>query len=448
MSALELDERSDGAFPDAIDLPNLPTQFWDQRTVLKHIRMAALARLKSPDTVLAGLLARLAAFSHHGIKVYSGIGSRAGASLNFYAGTVGPSGAGKSEGLRVAKELMPVPEFVDVVDAQPLGTGEGLVECYMGVITDPDENGKAAKVRAQTGHNALFHVDEGVTFTTLCRRQDAILGPTLRSAWGGETIGVRNADSTKTRWADDGTYSLGLTVGYQPSTVAPLLADSGTGLPQRFFWASADYQAASEETVGGFASRTPWPGTLPWSPETIRRGYVMELPLAAQEELYVERLDILSRKLVLAELDGQRPLMLVKLTGLLALLDDRSHITEEDWALAKKLWHCSCRVRDALIEQARRRRDRDEDARTERYVDREVAKTAAVAGMPDAVERVARRIVALIRGSDDGVATNRYLKDRLAGRDKHLRVAAVSFGTSQGWFIASGAALHLGEHAP
>jgi hypothetical protein len=219
-----------------IVLPTIPDEFWKARDVYGQIRQAAHARMVSGDAVLHTALARISAMREPTLYIANGFGK---SSANYFAAPVGPSGTGKSVAANTLDELLPLPVYLAGPDAfadgVPIGTGEGIVEAYMGM--EPDEEGKVR--RAQVRRNAFMFVDEGETFTKLCERTGSVLATTIRSGWVGQTIGQQNASNDRTRILRKGAYSLGMAIGFQPETALPLILDTATGTAQRFAWASA-----------------------------------------------------------------------------------------------------------------------------------------------------------------------------------------------------------------
>jgi hypothetical protein len=423
---------------------NLPDSFWDT-PVLRHIRQAAQSRLECPDVVFHAMLAQLASYVDPGRRVISGIGSSA-ASLNYYVLPVGTPSAGKTQGVAIAQELMPVPNGLDMPDAYPIGTGEGVIECYMGTMEKPGAKGKTIKERGQVRHNALFYVDEGAQLNALMSRKDGTVAAVLRSMWGGETAGMQNSDKARARLIRKGSYSFGLIVGYQPDTAADLLNMVGTGLPQRFVWALAADPFLPAVDV-------EWPGALPWDPATIASNpygppTLMHLPDSAKAELKTERRAIRARTLTLDPLDGHRPLMLTKLAGLCALLHSRVGVLAEDWARAKAIWVTSCVVRSQAVEHIRQTGEHAEEKSTERYANREVAKVIAVAQVPHDVERVARGIAGHVHAAGAAGLTNRQIKDKIAGRDAAFRKPAMQACVDRGWACSAGSGLAPGPVRP
>jgi hypothetical protein len=226
----------------------------------------------------------------HELRLINALGK---APLNLFVAPIGSSGRGKSTGISVAMDLLPVPEYLQAADGfrdgLPLGSGEGIAEAFMGEVPVKGENSRTVKRREQVRHNVLLLVDEGEAFAKWLERSGSTHGyTTLRSAWGGETIGQANARTETNRVINRGTYSLGLIMGFQPSTAQALLADTAAGTPQRFLWCAAtdpnvpaelvDYPGPLADVLGydelsGVTGLIPLPtrSTASWSGRTPHR---------------------------------------------------------------------------------------------------------------------------------------------------------------------------------
>lgn len=455
----------------------LPLHFWEARESLKRIRQAAHSRLRSADVVLAGLLCRMAAMTPHTLRADTGIGSPA--SLNLFAAVVGPSGSGKSSGLSVTRDL--VKSTYDL-DEFPLGSGEGVAEAYMGEALEGtgqmDKLGeeKKTKVRKQVRHNALFHSDEGASLNKLIERAGSTVGETLRSAWSGEAIGQKNGRTETTRTIAARSYSCGLLIGYQPTTVLPLLADYEAGTPQRFL-----YVWAVDATIPGRQQRVPWPGEIanpfpPSTPTTLPPpGTLVAAPplnepqitFAADilDELYDQEHAKSTGTLPAGhwlldpetgELDpfrSQHPVLKVKVASELALLEGRRHVDGEDWALAQIYLDTSDRVRGYLQAVARWAAGKVRAAQLAAEGEAEQHRAHARAKVADSLDLTAETRIAVRlaqRVHDDGPMTMGRLRATLAGRERHLAEAAVERAMAAGWLAVgeSGRAFGPGSSRP
>jgi len=219
----------------------LPTSFYESRPELKEIREYAHRWGAPADPVLYAILARISATVPPGQRVQTGIMSPKGASLNLFVAAIGPSGSCKSSSASIAKSYFQ-PGVLDMLDGIGLGSGEGLAEAYMGWIEintgefHNNGNPKTKKVRQQTRENVYIVVDEGESLTRQMERNGATVGPMLRSAADGKTLGQANAEEARNRHVDEGCYSMGILMGFQPETAAPLLRDSASGTTQRFVY--------------------------------------------------------------------------------------------------------------------------------------------------------------------------------------------------------------------
>ncbi|WP_435279126.1 hypothetical protein [Streptomyces sp. 1222.5] len=416
----------------------LPDTFWNARPVFQHIRQAAHSQGCSGDTVLYSTLARLSGMISHHIRAVTGIGGRA--SLNIFAAMVGTSGAGKSISAACVRDLMH-PADDDFRDGLPIGSGEGIAECFMGTVDEAtgETHQKGpykgdpvmAKVRKQVRHNAFFYVDEGQTMAKLGERSGSILGETLRRAAIGEALGQTNASEERTRYIAPGSYSLGLLAGFQPSIATILLADAHTGTPQRFLWGWADDPTIPDNPP-------PWPGPIEPHPGRIRPEdpVNVDFPVSIKQMLWRDRVARGRGELEVAELDGHAGLMKVKLAALFALLDGRMAASEDDWALAEMVWTSSCAVRDSLVRRAEREAALEQQRKTDAKVEIELRTHVAKKGADLALERVARLVHR--HAAQVGGITYGGLKKALASRDRAIADKAVALAVARDWVFEEG----------
>ncbi|MEV2201017.1 hypothetical protein AB0E11_13600 [Streptomyces fradiae] len=427
----------------------IPEEFWAARPELQHIRQAGHSRTRSGDVALLSVLTRLSSLVSHRIRADTGIAGYA--SLNLFGGIIGPSGIGKSTGVEVADRLMPAPPDLDFRDGLPLGSGEGLAEVFMGMVEE--ETGEVRKgrggtetpvtvnVRKQVRHNAFFYVDEGATITRLMKeRSGSTLGETLRSAAVGQTLGQTNASKDTSRYIPNGSYSLGLLVGFQPETVAPLFEEVAEGTPQRFVWVQVIDPSIPDVPPA-------WPGELhAWreaatapAGDEASRFVLVTFDETIKAELRAADLAKVRGQLDPSEfnqLDSQAPVMRVKLASLLAILCGRRHVDPEDWRLAQLLWDSSCATRDAVLAYTAAQRRAEQERRTIARIEEEVrvdhAKQLAEEKRTEkAVERLALRIAVLAR--DGGPQTRKTVRAKVAGRDKKYLADAFAYAVLREW---------------
>lgn len=412
--------------------------FWNARPYLKHIRDAAHSRQRSADAVLGVVLARTAAMTDHRIRIPAIVGSPAGLSL--ISMLVGPSGVGKSTTAGIGAELLPVPDGLDMLEDQPLGSGEGMAEIFYGMVKEADPvSGKDVAVRRMVRHNAMFTVDEGAALTEMSKRQGSTMMTTLRSAWSNQTLGAYNAATENRRIIPAGSYNMGIVVGIQQKTAGPLFAEAAGGTPQRLLWFPV-----VDDNVPDIDDQPAWPGRLPWRPPSITRltgllnedstaGVVVEgeLKIAAPivREIKLADLARVRGEVQAEELDSHEGLVRLKVAALLAILDGRLDVNEEDWALALAVQQRSKVVRDrtrAIIaheEQARLSGSALAKARLE-------AQAADIIG-EGRVQQCARAIVAVVSKTPDAW-TRRLLQQRMT-RYAEVFADAVDLATEVGY---------------
>ncbi|AZQ35943.1 hypothetical protein EJ357_22700 [Streptomyces cyaneochromogenes] len=446
----EPDESAGPAKPSGL----LPEEFYARREELRHIRQAGHSRNRSGDVAVLATLTRLSALVSHYIRADTGVAGHA--SLNLFGGLIGPSGIGKSTGVEVAELLLPTPQGLDFRDGLPIGSGEGMAEVFIDVVEEEtgevNSRGKAIthRVRRQVRHNAFFYVDEGASLTRLMKeRSGSTLGEALRSAAVGQTLGQTNASKETSRYIPKGSYSMGVLVGFQPETVAPLFEEVGEGTPQRFLWLQVIDPSIPDE-------QPPWPGELlAW-----RTAVDVEAPtlISFDEEIRTElrRADLAKARgeIPVAELnplDSHAPLMRVKVASLLAVLTGRLHVTGDDWQLADMVWQASCATRDAVLEDIERQWREEQEKRTQARIFEEVrveqAKISAENERSDkAVLRIATRIAHYVQGGE--LNTRKALRARFSGRDKKHINDAIAYAELREWVTDRDGRLAAGPIAP
>uniref|UniRef100_UPI00403FD236 hypothetical protein n=1 Tax=Streptomyces sp. DSM 41540 TaxID=3448657 RepID=UPI00403FD236 len=458
------EEREEDPFPDEeASAPRvipglLPASFFAARPELQQIRQAAHSRNRSGDVAFYSTLARLSGMIPHHIRADTGVADFV--SLNLFVALVGPSGSGKSTGVRVGKRLMEAPAEMDFRDGLPIGSGEGMAEVFMGTTEEPTGEiikGGAKKgdpvmvtVRAQVRHNAFFYVDEGASLTRLMNeRSGSTLGETLRSAAVGQTLGQTNASKDNTRYIPGGSYSMGLLVGFQPETAAPLFEDVAEGTPQRFLWGTVTDPSIPDKAVA-------WPGELrAWRQVlSINSEKLITFDEAITTEL--RRVDLANARGEAAgegvgPLDSHAPVMKIKVSSLLAILAGRLHVTVEDWELAETVWAASCAARDWVIAYSERQRRAEAEKRTVARISEELrleqAKAMAENERADkAVDRLATRLAGVVHQA--GGATRKELRAKVAGRDKKHVSSALELAVLRGWIEEEAGRITPGRSRP
>jgi hypothetical protein len=448
VSGLDLGVVSDAA-PEGPPSPlvqaelNLPESFWQSRVNLQRIAQAADARMISRDAVLGCILARLASFIPPSVRVETGTRP---ASLNVAVAIMGDSSAGKSLAMATARDLVPVPSFLnDYQDSLPLGSGEGVAEAYYGWVREEtgdtlkDGTPKTAVVHKKVRDHASLYLDEGETLGKVLERSGSTLGMVLRTAWSGGTLGQANASAERKRIVEEGTYALGLVVGWQPLTCGALFSEAAGGTPQRFLFLSAHRGDPPEV-------RIPMPLPLVNLEHNIPKED-LHLPESAKEELWQASRERTRRDLTRDPLDAHKPLHVSKLAALLTVLDDRHEIGEADWAMAHEVWEVSRKVRTSVVGELadveRRRRAAEDDRAVRVHARSAVAADGALVSAH--VARVAARMAEKVAGGTRTIGGRDGLRQALAGRDRAIFTTALDEAVRQGRVVVDGDALRPGE---
>lgn len=419
-------------------LPVLPDHFWTARPYLEQIREVAHGRAVSADVVFYTTLARLSGMVPHTARVHTGIKGKKGASLNLFVAVYDDSGAGKSSSVEVAEDLLmkhePPGGFIDGVS---IGSGQGIAELYIDEVEVPvDEDGddgkpkrgrKTKTVRQQVRHAAYVYVDEGQALTTQIEAKGSVLGATLRTAATGGTLGQANATKDRYRHVPGGSYSLGMLVGFQRSTVGPLLADATAGTPQRFLWAAAADPNIVDSSIADH--------TLMWDPTALGRGLALAPKLRAS--MRSEAIERATGRKVVESLNAHRPIMVVKVAGLLAILDKRTEVDESDWALAEIVWDTSCAVRTAVIASLASASREEAQVRTQARIGEAVSTARALVDEhSDRLDRIARKIAKAVH--DGGKTKRKEIRtDHLSSKDRPLFEEALKLAIDNDWIEPS-----------
>lgn len=436
----------------------LPDEFYARREELQHIRQAGHSRNRSGDVAFLATLTRLSSLVSHHIRADTGIAGYA--SLNLFGAIVGPSGIGKSTGVEVADLLLPAPEDLDFRDGLPIGSGEGIAEIFMDTVEEETgeirkgrggtETPVTVRVRKQVRHNAFFYIDEGASLTRLIKeRSGSTLGETLRSAAVGQTLGQTNASKETSRYIPKGSYSIGLLVGFQPETAAPLLGEVAEGTPQRFVWLQVIDPSIPDEQPDWPGELTAWRAAVSATSRTL-----VSFDEAIKDEM--RRADRAKNRgeISVADVnpyDSQAPVMRVKIASLLAILGGRRHVTTDDWQLAEMVWQASCATRNALLRNIEQERREEQERRTQSRIIEEVrveeAKATAENQRADkAVLRIATRIAVYAREGD--ALTRSALRGKFAGRDKKHINDAIAYAVLREWIAERDGRLSRGPIEP
>lgn len=443
---------------------NLPEEFWGARDLFKRIRQQARADGTSPDAVLGAVLARVSGMISPDLKFNSGkLGN-----FNLFVNIVAPTGIGKTEAMRSAQRVIAAPPYLTDLhgnvdqerfrDGWGLGSGEGLVEVFMGMVEkDTGEvyrygpnkgEPKTKPIKAQVRHNAFLFLDEGEALNKMLERRGATIDQAIRTMWTGASTGASNAQQETSRYLADGSYALGLLIGWQPRPAQMLIADAPGGTPQRFLWLSA-----IDPDMPEFPDEPPEP-IQPSLCDQDGRALtgVVQFPDEIKRALRAS----LRNKHITAdggdEQHSHEALMRCKITAWLCALDGRMSVDPDDWRFAGMIWQVSCAVYDRLVEFGRQQTEQIRQAREQDETRMATAREMARVQVSADVERVARRIWKIVRTIEDGFhdAKRGVIKKDKMGRDKPLFDAALIHARTMAWISTdeTDGILRLGPRMP
>jgi hypothetical protein len=139
----------------------------------------------------------------------------------------------------------------------------------------------------------------------------------------------------------------------------------------------------------------------------------------------------------------------LKVAALMAILDGRLDIADDDWRLAGDVWATSVQVRASILDLIVRKRNAEEAARVERHANRELAAEAARQSAPNTVARIAVRLAKFVheRSPEEGWA-KRDLRHRLASKEKAMFQPALDHAGASGWITETDGRYRPGESKP
>lgn len=369
--------------PFALELGNekyLSEDFWEARRVLRHIRDTARQRGRGADGVLGAVLARLSSLIPGHVKVDTGVGMPT--SLNYFSILMGPSSSGKTTSRHLAEAMFPFGYDVDSHD-HPLGSGQGLVAAYGAVVDDEFR---------QLHDRAFFHMDEGAALLALAKQRESTHMATLRTAWTGTLLGQKNANAERDRRVKD--YSMGLVIGLQPGHAAELLRDIyvDDGTLQRFVWFSTDKHMVPTKRPRQISTVTAMPWDLNTAFDPMSK---FVIPDHLKDQIYE-----LDRDESRAEEEAHSVLLRVRTACLLAVLDGRHSVNDEDWALAGAVMAASVAVMASVRQTVAQRRKAAQEAADARRIESEIRKTDALEKHQETkVEQFVLRVVERVKAS-------------------------------------------------
>ena len=404
---------------------NLPAGFWGQRPFLGQVFETARASMASPDALLVATLARISALIPPAYKLPAVIGSLMG--LDFMGCVVAETSGGKGLATGVARRLVPAPDDdldrAAVMMDVPVGSGEGLVQAFMVPEVDV-ETGKPTG-RQRVGKQGLhFTIDEGMALIAQGGREGATILATMCSAWSGEALGQLNARKETRRVIPPGKVRVAAVMNMQVSNAWRLFEPTvaALGFTGRVVFASAHDPSSAADFDREFTAPGPldlpeWPG---YSLGVVELSY----DAAIRREIRASRQGVLDLSSSIDMLRSQYLLARCKLAAILAMIEDRRDVSQDDWALGGDILNMSSAMLDHLLE-VRRTAIRDQ-----RHSQGETRGEIESVAEDVKARRAVARVAALVLSKLNEPQTLGALRRGLAGRDRdHLRAALDRLGS-------------------
>jgi hypothetical protein len=402
------------------ELEAIEQDFWLARESHRIIYEAALARMGAPWAVFAACVARVLALVSPTMTLPPIIGGRG--SLNWFGVVVAQSGGGKGTAMAVASELV-----TGDVDVRPIGSGEGMIECYNRRGDDPQ-----AYVTS-----VMFDVPEIDTIGVMGDRSGQTTSVVLRNGFSGERLGFTYRGRT-TAPVEAHTYRMTMIVGAQPSRAGALLEDSGGGTLQRLMWfPGMDRRVVADPTpypVDGLGLNRTLNGMFPRRVELLNAVGPISVPPEVETEIREARASFMRNQI--EESRGHALFAREKVAFALAYLNGRTEIDLEDWRLAK--------IVSAVSDWTLGRVDEAyQESRLNEFRDRGMLKGAEYAAAErskaneqvKAADRVLRNIIKKVENAGPFGIKDTDLVQAVHSRDRPLARGALDYAASQGYLV-------------
>jgi hypothetical protein len=302
---------------------------------LKRIYEWARARYAAPWAVFFAVLLRVAASIDHRVQLPGVIGGRA--SLNLLCAFVSISGGGKGISDQVGRLAWPTP-----ITEKPIGTGEGIAAVFM-PPDKPDENNEPVT-------SVIFSCSEIDILTGIATRQGSTILGTLKAFAMGELLGSTNASKATSRLVKAHTYRGCLSVGAQPGHTGIIFDDTTGGSPQRFLWAPAfDPNMPTERIPDPAPLNTDIPFWAPGGDGVVEISYGPDEITESIISAHIAR-----QRGHGDALDGHWMLTRCKVAALIAVMHQRSVVSQQHWELSETVMAVSDNTRQMLIDHSRK----------------------------------------------------------------------------------------------
>jgi len=415
-----------GAAP-AVDVAelNLPLEFWESRPLLDDLRRAATLRGLAPAAVLGAFLSGYATTVPMGIWLPGVWGHRS--PLNTYCALVARSGGGKTAAMATALDLLGwnVNTNPHVLLSQSIRSGEGMVTLVVRPRRKDDDD-------APSFNNAIqVHFDEGGVLGKQAERVGTTTIPYLNTAWAGSGM-VGGAKAGEISQFPASLVRVCCVMGVQFGAAANLFTGESArlGFPQRLLYfglEDADLAALDVDTMDvsdAQALDVPF-----WAhSEFTRTPMSLHVPPDVVHEVRLWTRNKDHGPGGVDPLDGHMMLLRLRTAALLALLDGRGALNDEDWSLSAQLVDYSRQIRNSLVQSLQ---DISQSASRARIY--EAVSTAEA--LEDRWVRTRAARVARFVHSQEEPSSMKDIRKRLASDEKRRIDEILDYATSRGWVI-------------
>ena len=434
-------------------LPIIPDKVWNFQPWLLQTRDYCRARDMESDMTLGVLFARYSSQLPTGTCMDTGIMS-AKTSLNFIGAGIGYPGAGKSTSITTGGEIIhPVETCVEGL----LGSGQGMAEAFMDrVLINPKatKGEKKEYERRQKYHNAFFFLPEGQALHKLASGTANTTLETLRQFAMGEPIGAANAGDDRKRFVRN--YCGGIFIGYQPTTVGPLLDDFAAGTPQR-----VAFFAEGPITDGDYSTAALPAIDIPTSKISLRFDENIMAEIKQRHRDYratarytdeygwMSHAALLQCKVagLLFIITSQTAAGTMRITQTQWDLENDSVVTRPYWEIAGLICDNSHAIVKWLLNKTAAQKESEREKRCEQRAEENIVLTSANRDVP------IRKIVALAENIARCVHTHgKMAKGRVkcdtCGRSPILFIPAADLAETEGWITRDETHISPGPKKP
>jgi len=233
------------------------------------------------------------------------------------------------------------------------------------------------------------------------------------------------------------TYRMTMIVSVQPERAEGLFADAGGGTPQRFMWFPGRDKRIRAEPIEWPTDTSGFPRTLPpIDYKNLPHNGRLRIPVEAERLIRESRAASMQGND--EALDGHSLFCREKFAYALALLDGRTTMTAEDWALSGTVAAVSdwCRLRAQNTLEGSRSvaaADRGRWRGIENY-ESDITKAVVAHGE---LKRILTWVIGKLQAAD-GRITKRSLSQSAASRDRAKLTEAMMRGVEAGLIKADG----------